>query len=249
MDMNTIYTAMPDSEEKRKMEKDYSEEVKVKLPELKKIAVERGKVDEAVEALLAFEKQTRQGGDEPSTTKVARCIVEVCFEARDWPRLKETLVTLSKRRQQFKQTVQSMTQLAMQSLMALSDKAVKLELIDTLRVITEGKIYVEVERARLTRYLAQIKEDEGNVSEAAELLQEIQVETFGTMDAKEKLEFILDQMRLCLAKGDFVRAHIIARKVTNKALAKPEFQEIKVRYYELMVRYYAHQKVHFNLGL
>lgn len=36
-------------------------------------------------------------------------------------------------------------------------------------------MFVEIERARLTRILAKIKEDEGNVAEAADILQEIQV--------------------------------------------------------------------------
>jgi 26S proteasome regulatory subunit N5 len=37
------------------------------------------------------------------------------------------------------------------------------------------QIYVEIERARLTRMLARIKEDEGNIDEAAEILQEVAV--------------------------------------------------------------------------
>lgn len=40
---------------------------------------------------------------------------------------------------------------------------------------TEYQIYVEVERARVTRLLAQIKEDEGKINEAADILQELQV--------------------------------------------------------------------------
>ena len=38
------------------------------------------------------------------------------------------------------------------------DMPKKLELIDTLLKITDGKIFVECERARLTRMLADIKE-------------------------------------------------------------------------------------------
>jgi len=37
------------------------------------------------------------------------------------------------------------------------------------------QIYVEIERARLTRQLARMKEEEGNVIEAAEILQEVAV--------------------------------------------------------------------------
>jgi hypothetical protein len=36
-------------------------------------------------------------------------------------------------------------------------------------------MFVEIERARLTRILAKIKEDEGKIAEAADVLQEIQV--------------------------------------------------------------------------
>lgn len=55
------------------------------------------------------------------------------------------------------------------------------------RTITEGKIYVEVERARLTHKLAMMKESEGDITEAATILQELQVETFGSMERKEKV--------------------------------------------------------------
>ena len=37
------------------------------------------------------------------------------------------------------------------------------------------QIYVEIERARLTKRYAQIKESEGDVNEAAEILQEVAV--------------------------------------------------------------------------
>ena len=37
------------------------------------------------------------------------------------------------------------------------------------------QIYVEIERARLTRKLARIKEEEGQIKEAAETLQEVAV--------------------------------------------------------------------------
>ena len=57
----------------------------------------------------------------------------------------------------------------------LTVEQVKLTLIDTLLQVTEGKIFVECERARLTRLLADKKEAEGKIVEAADLLQELQV--------------------------------------------------------------------------
>jgi 26S proteasome regulatory subunit N5 len=54
-----------------------------------------------------------------------------------------------------------------------------------------GKIYVENERARLTHRLAKIREEEGDLQDAAKILQELQVETYGSMERKEKVREVL----------------------------------------------------------
>lgn len=56
------------------------------------------------------------------------------------------------------------------------------------RTVTAGKIYVEVERARLTHKLALLKEADGDTEEAATAMQEMPVETFGSMEKKEKVQ-------------------------------------------------------------
>ena len=81
------------------------------------------------------------------------------------------------------------------------------------------QIYVEIERARLTRTLAQLHEAEGRVADAADVLQELQVETFGSMEKREKVDFILEQMRLCLARHDYIRTQIISKKISRKFFA------------------------------
>lgn len=44
------------------------------------------------------------------------------------------------------------------------------------------------------------------------------------MEAREKIEFILEQMRLVLDIEDWVRASLIAKKITARALAEKEHQ-------------------------
>lgn len=100
---------------------------------------------------------------------------------------------------------------------------------------------MEVEKARLTKMLSTMKEEEGNIEEAANLIQEVQVEAFGAMEAREKTEYILNQMRLVLLKKDYVRTQIICKKINPKLLEKEEFQDLKIQYYEYMVRYYLHE--------
>jgi 26S proteasome regulatory subunit N5 len=114
------------------------------------------------------------------------------------------------------------------------DMEQKLKLIDTLRTVTAGKIYVEIERARLTKILANIKENQGNIEEAANILQELQVETYGSMEKREKIEFLLEQMRICSLKGDFIRTQIISRKISIRAFESEAFHVITCYLFNFM---------------
>jgi len=53
------------------------------------------------------------------------------------------------------------------------------------------------------------------------------------MEKKEKVEFILEQMRLCLAKKDFVRTQIISKKINTKY-----FEEVNVHVSYLDIHFY-----------
>ncbi|CAN8007240.1 unnamed protein product, partial [Ixodes pacificus] len=223
-----------------KMEVDYSSTVDEKVPVCEALA-KQGKLKEALDTLLSLEKQTRTGGDTHSTSRVLVTIVRLCFESGDWAALNEQVLGLTKRRSQMKQAVAKMVQECLTYTDKLPDKETQLRLIDTLRTVTAGKIYVEVERARLTHKLAQMKEAEGNVAEAATIMQELQVETFGSMDKREKVELILEQMRLCLAKKDYVRTQIISKKIAPKFFDDPEQQDLKLRYYRLMIELDQHE--------
>jgi 26S proteasome regulatory subunit N5 len=114
--------------------------------------------------------------------------------------------------------------------------------------VTEGKIYCEVERARLTMRLSRMKEAAGDMVEAARVLQEVQVETYGAMERREKAEFLLDQIRLCLDTGDNVRTELISKKMTAKVLDEELFQDIRVRFYELMIRFHTFRKDHLSIA-
>lgn len=69
-----------------------------------------------------------------------------------------------------------------------------------------------------------------------------QVESFGAMERREKTEYILNQMRLVLAKKDFVRTQIISKKINPKLLESEDFQDLKIQYFEFMIRYWLHEK-------
>ncbi|ETN70878.1 hypothetical protein NECAME_14479 [Necator americanus] len=99
------------------------------------------------------------------------------------------------------------------------------------------QIYVEVERARLTSLVVKKLEAEGKLGEATNLILELQVETYGSMEIKEKVEFLLEQMRFTVARADYIRASIISNKISTKFFNsdKEDVQDLKLRFYNLMI--------------
>jgi len=229
-----------------KATEDFSKEAEELLARVDTMA-SAGRLEEAVEQLLNLEKKTRQASDGISTAKLVCKVCQLYYDGKEWSKLKEHIVMLTKKRSQLKRAITDMVHLAMGWLGNL-DKEKKLDLIDTLNEVTEGKIFVEVEKARLTQMLAQMKEADGDVEAAANLMQEVQVESFGAMDRREKTEYILNQMRLVIAKKDFVRTQIISKKINPKLLDAEDFQDIKIQYNEFMIKYWLHEKQFLNVA-
>ena len=65
-----------------------------------------------------------------------------------------------------------------------------------------------------------MKKEQGDLNAAADILCELQVETFGSMERREKTEFILEQVALCIEKGDWTQAGILSRKISTKYFAR-----------------------------
>jgi len=229
-----------------KMEVDYSSTCDEKIPIAKSLAAQ-GKQAEALDMLMALEKQTRSGADTHSTSRVLVTVVTLCFEAGDWAQLNERIIDLVKKRAQLKQAVAKMVTECCSFLDKTPDKATMLKLIDTLRTVTAGKIYVENERARLTHRLAMIHEADGKKEEAAKIMQELQVETYGAMERKEKVELILEQMRLCLLTKDFIRAQIISKKISTRFFENPKYNELKLKFYGYMIELGLHEHDYLDI--
>lgn len=235
--MDTFNPAVPTYEGGRivKMEVDYSGACDETIPKCKEMAKKDSTFNDALEQLLSLEKQARIGTDMVSSSRVLVAIVQIIYDAKKWELLNEYIAILVKKRSQSKQAIVKMVQECVTYVDHSPDKETKIKLIDTLRIVTEGKIYVEIERARLTKILADIKEADGDILSAANIMEALQIETYGTMDKREKVEFILEQMRLCLAKQDLVRTQIISKKISIKFFNDPEQLDLKLRYYNLMV--------------
>jgi 26S proteasome regulatory subunit N5 len=122
------------------------------------------------------------------------------------------------------------------------DEDAKIALVKTLKDICEGKMYVEGESARLHLMLANIYESRGDIAAACDMIQDVHVETYGSLSKKEKAEYILHQIRLNLLRKDFVRALIQSRKMNRKVLEEADMDSIKVSFYRLMIDYYTFER-------
>ncbi|KAK1758608.1 26S proteasome non-ATPase regulatory subunit 12 [Echria macrotheca] len=201
-----------------KPEKDYSKEVDKQIPEAEELA--KTDIHAAIEKLSLLEKQTRQASDLASTSRILIAIVTICKNAGDWQLLNDQTLVLSKKHGQLKQAITRMVQTVMSFLDDTPNLETKLSVIETLRTVTEGKIFVEVERARVTKVLSDIKKAQGDLKAATDVLCELQVETFGSMERREKVEFILAQVALCIESGDWTQAGILSRKISTRYLAR-----------------------------
>ncbi|OCF54883.1 26S proteasome regulatory subunit N5 [Kwoniella mangroviensis CBS 10435] len=240
----------------RKQERDFTAEVKALQPEVEQLA-KNGKLQEAVDRISLLEKQTRNAADMTSTASLLTLLTRLCWEQSDLDLLNAQLTILSKKHGQLKEAVVRMVDEAMTWLPTLKSQKDQgkfnggkdrwLELVKTLRDITEGKIYLELPRARLTVMLASYHEQlsetapkesssKDHLDVAADLMTDIQVETYSSMDKREKTEFILEQMRLESLRGNWVRVRVGSRKINRVYLKDKDSQDIKLRYYDLMVQ-------------
>ncbi|CAK7201553.1 proteasome regulatory particle subunit [Sporothrix eucalyptigena] len=202
-----------------KPEKDFSKETAKAIGEAETTA-QSGDVHAAIDKLALLEKQTRQASDLASTSKILVAIVTICKDAGDWSLLNDQVLVLSKKHGQLKQAITRMVQTVMGFLNETPSLEVKLSVIEAVRTVTEGKIFVEVERARVTKMLSDIKKKQGDLKAATDILCELQVETFGSMSRREKTEFILAQVALCIEVGDWTQAGILSRKISTKYLSR-----------------------------
>ncbi|MCP9263665.1 26S proteasome non-ATPase regulatory subunit 12 [Dirofilaria immitis] len=227
-----------------KMEVDYTEQTDEALAKADAIA-KTGNVPAALDSLSSLEKSTRLGSDMKSNTRIVQHMVKLCFDGNDWTLLNDTILMLSKKRSIIKQAIAKMVRDCCEMIEKTPNEKIRDKLIETLRDVTAGKIYVEVERARLTSRLVKKLEAEGKLDEATTMLLELQVETYGSMELKEKVEFILEQMRLCILKKDFIRASILCKR--SPLVFRKQVQELKLKYYDLMIKIGLHESAYLDV--
>lgn len=210
-------------------------------------------LDDYLGELSALEKSARLGGDILSTQRLAVELIRICRVQGAIDKMLELLDSLMKRRAQTKQVQSAMVAEASLALSAADgpsrDESSRYALLSKLANVTESKIHVELEHARFVIQLADLVEAEGRKREAADMLQQLQVETITNMPRLEKLACLNRQIALCMyGLQDFLRIPLISRKINHRALNRPDTVETKLKYFELLRDYYEHSEQHLLMA-
>ena len=83
-----------------------------------------------------------QASDLASTSRLLVAIITISKESGDWGLLNEQILLLSKKHGQLKQATTKMVQVAMSFINEAPTQEKKLSLIETLRTVTEGKVWL-----------------------------------------------------------------------------------------------------------
>ena len=220
--------------------KDFTSELAAAIPESVTIARERS-LDDAIVLLLSLEKKCRVNNDITNLKEVCLHMVRLCRDRNDWAKLASVVTVINKRRAQSRHAVSVVVAEVLTYVDAAPSLEVKIDVIKCLKDVCEGKIYVEGESARLHMMLAIIYEDRGDIAAACDMIQDVHIETYGSLSKEEKAKYILEQIRLNLLRKDYIRAIIQSRKMNRKTIEEPGFEEIKIKYYNMMVEYHTQE--------
>jgi 26S proteasome regulatory subunit N5 len=145
---------------------DFSKETDEKLAQVTEL-VQSGALPEALAILGALEKRCRVGNDNASLERVCVAAVKACHTAGDHEAVIQTINTYATRRSQKMVAIKTLVQTPLPWCVTepytpvvvtnAAEKIVRDNLVVCLRDITEGKLFLERERAQLTRALATIK--------------------------------------------------------------------------------------------
>jgi 26S proteasome regulatory subunit N5 len=123
----------------------------------------------ALALLASIEKKARVGNDTPNLVRVCEASLQLCKDCNDDESLVATIKTLTTRRSQKSKAIAACVNKVCPWVLDSSkgyeplpvdnedQKKIRERLVITLRDVTDGKMFLEAERARLTRALAIIK--------------------------------------------------------------------------------------------
>ena len=205
--------------------------------------------DVELKKLIDQEKVTRLENEFEKNKGICNQILSIVQNRNDFPNFLRLFEYLTQRRNQSRQSIISMVKTCLDEVLPnLKNNKDNSDLLQTIIKVTEGKIFVEFEYSQAIRKMTEIHLMNDQVEEAAKLIQDVQIEAFGSLDNKYKVDYILFQMQVLLQKGDFIRTLIVSNKIKRPHLDDEGFELLKIRFFQLMIDYFFHEKKYIDVS-
>ena len=199
--------------------------------------------DVELKKLIDEEKVSRLENEFEANRNLTKKILETLHNRNDFPNFLKLFEYLTQRRNQSRESIISMVKYCINDILPnLKDEKDSSELLNTIIRVTEGKIFVEYEYSQAIRKMTEIYLKNNNIEEAAKLIQDVQIEAFGSLESDYKIDYILFQMQVLIEKGDYIRTLIVSNKIKRNHLDDEGIELLKIRFFRLMILYHIHEK-------
>ena len=187
-----------------------------------------------LESLLLKEKDSRIKADSVNNRLALIEIIDYFFDKKTFHDFDQTIVSLSKKRGLSRESFSGAMNHAIDRLQTDNDPSDVVKILESIIQVCNGKVYCEKELIRSSRLLSDVYIKHGDYQKACDTICGIQVEAFGSIDKKTKVEFILMQIELSIKVNDFSRARLMSRKLTLKSLDSIEETAVSLKCIELL---------------
>ena len=195
--------------------------------------------DVELKKLIDEEKATRLENELEKNRNICKNILSILHNRNDFPNFLRLFEYLTQRRNQSRESIIAMVKNCLNDILpSLKNNKDCSDLLQTIIKVTEGKIFVEYEYSQAIRKMAEIHLMNNEINEAAKLIQDVQIEAFGSLENKYKVDYILFQMQVLLEKKDYIRTLIVSNKIKRNHLDDDGFELLKIRFFQLMIEYY-----------
>ena len=205
--------------------------------------------DVELKKLIDEEKVTRLENEFEKNRTICKKILDILHSRNDFQNFLKLFEYLTQRRNQSRESIIAMVKHCINEILPnLKVQKDTTDLLNTLIKVTEGKIFVEYEYSQAIRKMTEIHLKNKQIDEAAKLVQDVQIEAFGSLESDYKIDYILFQMEVLIEKGDYVRTLIVSNKIKRNHLDDEGIELLKIRFFRLMILYYIHEKQYIEVS-
>ena len=205
--------------------------------------------DIELKKLIDEEKVTRLENEYEKNRNLCKKILEIIYGRNDFQNFLKLFEYLTQRRNQSRESIISMVKHCINEIFPnLKNQKDARDLLNTIIRVTEGKIFVEYEYSQAIRKMTEIHLMSNEINDAAKLIQDVQIEAFGSLEADYKIDYILFQMQVLIEKGDYIRTLIVSNKIKRNHLDDEGIELLKIRFFRLMILYYIHEKKYIEVS-